>query len=67
MSQESGKTKHYDTMHRHDAPKVIANYLTDGVYCRHNQCNFMKTMMAGRSDGQDDYMHSMTIMAHAAM
>jgi len=46
---------------------VIAKSLTDGVYCRHNQCNFMKTTVAGRSDGQHDYMNSMTIMAHATM
>lgn len=65
---ENGKTRHYDTMHHYDVPKVIANYLTNGVYCRHNQCNFMKTTVAGRSvDGQDDYMNYMTIMAHATM
>lgn len=64
---ENGKTRQYDTIHHYDVPKVIANYLTDGVYCRNNQCSFVKKTIADRppaSNGQEDYM---TIMAHATM
>jgi phosphoglycerol transferase MdoB-like AlkP superfamily enzyme len=64
---ENGKTMQYETMHHYDVPKVIANYLTDGVYCRNNQCSFVQKKVADRlpaRDGQDDYM---TIMAHATM
>lgn len=67
---ENGKAKQYDTMHHYDIPKLIANYLTDGNYCRSHQCSFIKTTIAAAgntpasSDGQDDYM---TIMAHATM
>ena len=64
---ENGKTRQYDTMHHYDVPKLIANYLTDGAYCRNNQCGFVKNALANRlpvRNGQDDYM---TIMAHATM
>lgn len=63
---ENGKTMQYDTMHHYDVPRVIANYLTDGIYCRNNQCDFVKTTLASQppSNPQDDYM---TIMAHATM
>lgn len=64
---ENGAAKQYDTMHHYDIPKLIANYLTDGAYCRSNQCSFSKAAFANRSgirDSQEDYM---TIMAHATM
>ncbi len=69
---ENGKAKQYDVMHHYDIPKLIANYLTDGAYCRTHQCPFFKTAFAGSGNaasasdgqGQDDYM---TIMAHATM
>ncbi|MEK6202074.1 MAG: LTA synthase family protein [Desulfobulbaceae bacterium] len=63
---ENGKTMQYNTMRHYDVPKVIANYLTDGVYCRSNECNFVEKTLASRAsaESQDDYM---TIMAHATM
>lgn len=63
---ENGKTMQYNTMRHYDVPKVIANYLTDGVYCHSNQCNFVEKTLASRTsaENQDDYM---TIMAHATM
>ncbi len=64
---ENGKTMQYDTMHHYDVPKVIANYLTDGVYCRNNQCNFDKKTLAGQAAPTDSLDNYMTIMAHATM
>jgi phosphoglycerol transferase MdoB-like AlkP superfamily enzyme len=63
---ENGKTMQYNTMRHYDVPKVIANYLTDGVYCRNNQCSFVEKTLAGRAstENQENYM---TIMAHATM
>ena len=46
---ENGKTMQYDTMHHYDVPKIIANYLTNGVYCRSNQCNFAKKTLADQA------------------
>jgi hypothetical protein len=48
---------------------VIANSLTDGVYCRNCQSGFINTTVAGRTpaNDRDDSMNSMTIMAHATM
>ncbi len=64
---ENGKTMQYDTMHHYDVPKVIANYLTDGVYCRNNQCGFVNKALANRLPASNDRDAYMTIMAHAAM
>ncbi|MFH2123350.1 MAG: LTA synthase family protein [Pseudomonadota bacterium] len=64
---ENGKTMQYDTMHHYDIPNVIANYLTDGVYCRNNQCNFDKKTLPGQADPTDSRDNYMTIMAHATM
>ena len=63
---ENGKTMQYDTIHHYDVPKLIANYLTDGAYCRNQHCSFIKTTIADQppAKSQDDYM---TIMAHATM
>ena len=63
---ENGKTMQYDTIHHYDVPKLIANYLTDGAYCRTKQCSFVKKTIADQTptNSQDDYM---TIMAHATM
>ncbi|MCX5869448.1 MAG: sulfatase-like hydrolase/transferase [Deltaproteobacteria bacterium] len=65
---ENGKTMQYDTIHHYDVPKLIANYLTDGAYCRTKQCSFAKNTIAGHdqtpTNSMDDYM---AIMAHATM
>jgi len=63
---ENGKTMQYDTIHHYDVPKLIANYLTNGAYCRNKQCSFVKKTIADQSptNSQDDYM---TIMAQATM
>jgi phosphoglycerol transferase MdoB-like AlkP superfamily enzyme len=63
---ENGKTRQYNTMRHYDVPKVIANYLTDGTYCRNNRCNFVEKTLAARGSTESlaDYM---TIMAHATM
>jgi hypothetical protein len=63
---ENGKTKQYNTMRHYDVPKVIANYLTNGAYCRTNRCNFVDKTLADRSSNEslENYM---TIMAHATM
>jgi hypothetical protein len=60
----------YDTIHHYEVPKLIANYLTNGAYCRTKQCSFVKKTIADQSptqypaNSQDDYM---TIMAQATM
>jgi phosphoglycerol transferase MdoB-like AlkP superfamily enzyme len=63
---ENGKTRQYDTMHHYDVPKVIANYLTDGTYCRNNGCGFVNRGLANQlpADTLENYM---TIMARATM
>ena len=63
---ENGKTMQYDTIHHYDVPKLIANYLTNGAYCRNKHCSFVKKTIADQSptNSQDDYM---TIMAQATM
>lgn len=63
---ENGKTMQYNTMRHYDVPGIIANYLTDGVYCRNNRCNFVEKNLAARTstNSLEDYM---TIMAHATM
>ncbi|MBW6521438.1 MAG: LTA synthase family protein [Desulfoarculaceae bacterium] len=63
---ENGKTMQYDTMHHYDVPKLVANYLTDGAYCRNKQCSFVKKTIANQipTNSQEDYM---TIMAQATM
>jgi len=63
---ENGKTRQYNTMRHHDVPKVIANYLTDGTYCRNNRCNFVEKTLAAR-DSTESLADYMTIMAHATM
>ncbi len=63
---ENGKTKQYNTMRHYDIPKVIANYLTDGAYCRNNRCNFVDKTLADRS-ATESLENYMTIMAHATM
>jgi len=63
---ENGKTMQYDTIHHYDVPRIIANYLTDGAYCRTNQCSFVNKGLANQTpaNGLEDYM---SIMAHATM
>ena len=61
---ENGTVTSLPTIHHYDTPKVIMNYLSSGLYCRENFCDFT------REGDQPDNRHSLhekylRLMAHA--
>lgn len=61
---ENGHVTTLPTLHHYDIPQVVLNYLSAGLYCQENSCNFTK-----ESDQQDDrhLFHDkyLRLMAHA--
>lgn len=61
---ENGVVTALPTIHHYDIPQVILNYLSSGLYCRENSCNFTE-----ESDQRDDRerLHEkyLRLMAHA--
>lgn len=61
---DNGVVASLPTIHHYDIPEVILNYLSSGLYCRENSCNFKK-----ESDQRDDRqrLHEkyLRLMAHA--
>ncbi len=58
---ENGKPVRYRNIHHYDIPSLVMNYLTDGWYCRNNDCNLFRSTH-DRADYRDRYMR---LMAHA--
>lgn len=58
---ENGKAVKYRNIHHYDIPSLVLNYLTDGWYCKNNECNLFRTMR----ERPDYYERYMRLMAHA--
>ena len=58
---ENGKPVRYRNLHHYDVPSIVFNYLTDGWYCKNNECNLFRTTR----NRADYYEHYMRLMAHA--
>lgn len=58
---ENGKPVRYRNIHHYDVPTLVMNYLTDGWYCKNNECNLYRSTR-NRADYYDRYMR---LMAHA--
>jgi len=60
---EDGKPVKYPPLHHYDLPDVIANYLTEGRYCKAQQCDYMRRESKPREASLDRYL---ALMAHAS-
>lgn len=58
---ENGKPVRYRNLHHFDVPSLVFNYLTNGWYCKNNDCNLYRTTRE-RSGYYERYMR---LMAHA--
>ncbi|MBI5184223.1 MAG: sulfatase-like hydrolase/transferase [Nitrospinae bacterium] len=61
---ENGKPVKYDAIHHFSVPRIILNYVTNGSYCKEEDCEFTspKKKHLDREAYRDEYM---AIMAHA--
>ncbi len=61
---ENGEFKVYPVMRHYDLPSLVLNSISNGDYCRNNDCVFMN---AENKPARETYMENyMRLMAHAA-
>lgn len=61
---ENGAVTSLPTIHHYDIPKVILNYLSSGLYCQENGCDFTRK---GSQEDNRQKLHEqyLQLMAHA--
>jgi phosphoglycerol transferase MdoB-like AlkP superfamily enzyme len=60
---ENGKAVHYNTLHHYDIPDIILNYLSNGSYCKTQDCQFKIPAKEIAGESHDEAY--MTILANA--
>ena len=64
MIIEGGEVKKFAIIHHYDIPAMVLNSITNGLYCKENNCGFAEDkLLDDRMTRHDDYMR---IMAHAS-